>query len=299
MFVSGNFLLSKASSKGYALPAFNTGNLEVSMALFSASEKLRAPLFIQVTEATIAYAGLENIFSIVKQLEKNASVPVCIHLDHGRDFSIIKKCIGFGFKSVMVDASKFSLKKNIALTKKVVLIAKRKNCSVEAEIGALKGPGSDKLTVPKEAKFFVEKTKCDSLAIAIGTSHGAHKFSGKPELDFERLKEIQELVSIPLVLHGASSVPPALVQKCNRFGAKISNAKGVPESNLRKAIKMGIAKINIDTDLRLAFTAGLREFHAKNPKDFDPRNALVHAREIVQQTAEHKIKLFGSKGKAI
>jgi len=300
MFVAAKGLLAKARRKGYALLAFNTTNLEVSKAVFAAAEGMKSPLLIQVTETTARYAGLENIFGIVQQLERNAKPPVCLHLDHGKHFPVIKKALALGFKSIMVDASKYSLKKNIILTKKVVSLAKRRGCSVEAELGSLKRIGSreQNLTDPKEASFFVEKTGCNSLAVAIGTSHGAYKFKGKSKLDFERLKEISELVSIPLVLHGASSVPPALIQKCNRNGAKLSKARGVPEKDLRRAIRLGVAKINIDTDIRLAFTAGLREFHARNPKDFDPRNALGHAQLLTQKVAEQKIALFDAKGKA-
>ncbi len=300
MFKQAVSLLRQAKKGRYALPSFNTSNLEVSKAIFQAAEKTKSPLMIQVTESTIRYAGLENVFGIVQEFERNAKVPVCVHLDHGKHLSLIKNCIDIGFKSVMVDASKYSLKKNIAITKKVVLMAKSKGCSVEAELGALKRLGSSDshLTDPQEAKFFVEKTNCDSLAVAIGTSHGAHKFKGKSKLDFSRLKEINELVSVPLVLHGASSVPKELVQKCNRFGAKISKAKGVSETDLKKAIKFGVAKINIDTDLRLAFTAGMREFYAKNPKDFDPRNALLLAQDLTQKVCVHKLVLFGAKGKA-
>jgi len=300
MFKAANPLLRKARKRHYALPAFNTANLELSLALFAASGKMKSPLFVQVTEKTIAYAGLENVFGIVKQLESRAKQPVCIHLDHGKRLPIIKKAIGLGFKSVMVDASSFPFKKNVSLTKKVVSLASRKNCSVEAELGSLKRIGSDEesLTDPRQARKFVEETGCDSLAVAIGTSHGAYKFGGKPKLDFARLLEIRETVQVPLVLHGASSVPKELVDKCNKFGAKLKQTQGVPENSLKKAIRLGISKINIDTDLRLAFTAGLREFHAKNPKAFDPRKAFAHAQGLVQKTAERKIALFGSKGKA-
>ena len=292
--------MKKARRQHYALPAFNTANLELSRAIFLAAERMKTPLIIQVTEATAAYAGLENIFGIVQQLEKNSKIPVCLHLDHGKRLPLIKKAISLGFKSVMVDASKFSLKKNIAVTKKVVSMARRRDCSVEAELGSLKRIGSKQqhLTSPKEARLFVEKTGCDSLAVAIGTSHGAYKFRGKPKLDFERLEEISRLVSVPLVLHGASSVPKSLVQKCNRFGARLKSTVGVPEKDLRKAIRLGVSKVNIDTDLRLAFTAGLREFHAKNRRDFDPRNALSHAQLLVQRVAEQKLALFGARGKA-
>jgi fructose-bisphosphate aldolase class II len=254
---------------------------------------------VSVTESTIEYAGLETIISLVKQLESCSKVPVCIHLDHGKSPKTISKCISLGFKSVMVDASRLPFKKNVAFTKKFVRPAHKRDCSVEAELGALKRIGPDQhLTDPKEARLFVEKTGCDALAVAIGTSHGAYKFSGKPKLDFARLLEIKEHVSIPLVLHGASSVPKGLVEKANRFGARLKKTQGVPESDLKKAIRLGVAKINIDTDLRLAFTAGLREFHSRNPRDFDPRNALGHARSLVQKTAEEKLALFGASGKA-
>ena len=298
MFIQGKPLLKKAYGRHYAFPSFNTANLEVSKALLAAAERMKSPLLIQITESTIRYAGVNNIYGIVEQLEKEAKVPVCVHLDHGKHLPIIKKCLSLGFKSIMVDASKYPLKKNIALTKKVVSMARRKNCSVEAELGALKRVGSGTLTDPDEAKEFVKKSGCDYLAVAIGTSHGAHKFEGKAKLDFERLKEIKENVSVPLVLHGASSVPADLVRKCNKFGAKLSKTKGVPEKDLKKTIKLGVTKINIDTDLRLAFTAGLREFHAKQPKNFDPRKAMGLAMQYTQEVAEHKIALFGAKNKA-
>jgi len=298
MFVKGSTLLKKAYRGHYAFPSFNTANLEVSKALLAAAERMNAPLMIQITESTIGYAGAENIYGIVAQLERQARVPVCIHLDHGRHMPVIKKCLSLGFKSVMVDASKYPLKKNIALTKKVVSIAHKRGCSVEAELGALNRIGAGTLTDPEEAREFVKNSGCDCLAVAIGTSHGAHKFEGKAKLDFERLKEIKDLVPVPLVLHGASSVPLDLVKRCNRFGAKLSKTKGVPEKDLKRAIKLGVSKINIDTDLRLAFTAGLREYHSKNPKDFDPRKSLGLAMQYTQEVAEHKIALFGSRNKA-
>lgn len=298
MFVQGKSLLRKAFRGNYAFPSFNTANLEVSKALLAAAERMKSPLMIQITESTIGYAGLEGIYGIVEQLEKESKVPVCIHLDHGRHMPIIKKCISLGFKSVMVDASKYSLRKNIAVTKKVVSMAKKKGCSVEAELGALKRIGSGSLTDPGDAREFVDKSGCDYLAVAIGTSHGAHKFDGKAALDFGRLAEIRENVSVPLVLHGASSVPIGLVKHCNKFGAKLSKTKGVPETDLKKTIELGVSKINIDTDLRLAFTAGLREFHARHPENFDPRGALGLAMQYTREVAEHKIALFGAKNKA-
>ncbi len=298
MFSPAKSLLRKASRKGYAVPAFNTSNLEVTAALFEAAEKAKSPLMIQTTESSIRYAGFENLFSIISTFEKRAGIPVCIHLDHGKDMNIIKKSLKFGYKSIMIDASKYSFKKNIAITKRVVAMAKRKGCSVEAEIGTLGRPGKGDFTVPDEACEFVERTGCDSLAVAIGTSHGAHKFKGTPKLDLQRLKQINEVVSIPLVLHGASSVPKGIVNNANRYGAAIKRAKGVPEGQIKKAIKLGIAKINLDTDLRLAFTASLREFLKKNPSQFDPRKYLASSEDAVKELALGKMALFGSRGKA-
>jgi fructose-bisphosphate aldolase class II len=300
MFISSKTLLRKARRGGYALPAFNTSNLETSKALLAAAEKAKSPLLIQITESTIKYAGLESIFAVVQQLEKHSKVPVCIHLDHGKHLPTIRKCLSLGFRSVMVDASRYSLKKNVAITKKAVSLAKRRGCSVEAELGSLKRIGSrgQNLTDPNQARLFVEATGCDSLAVAIGTSHGAHKFKAGPKLDFERLGEISETVSIPLVLHGASSVPSVLVKKNNQFGARLSSTAGVPDKDIKRAIKLGVSKINIDTDLRLAFSAGIREFHSRKPKDFDPRHALKHASSLVQEVAGQKIAWFGARGRA-
>jgi len=298
MFISSKQLLARAREHGYALPAFNTSNLEVSQALFQAAEKSRAPLLIQTTESTIKYAGLENIFSLVSSLESNSKVPVCLHLDHGKDLKLIKKCLDIGYKSVMIDASHHSFEKNVALTKKVVKLAHRKKASVEAELGTLGEQGKAVLTNPAEAVAFVEKTGCDALAIAIGASHGAHKFAGSPNIDLARLKEISSIVSIPLVLHGASTVPKRLVNKANIYGARIRKAQGIPEKQLRKAVKLGIAKVNIDTDLRLAFTSSLLESLRKNPSKFDPRQHLEKARQAVAEVALEKISLLGCKGKA-
>ncbi|MBN2067196.1 MAG: class II fructose-bisphosphate aldolase family protein [Candidatus Diapherotrites archaeon] len=298
MFVSSKSLLEKAREKHYALPAFNTSNLEMSKALFGAAEQMKAPLLVQTTPSSIEYAGLESIFSIIKTLSKNSKIPACIHLDHGRDLGLVKRCTALGYKSVMIDASRLPFNKNAALTRKAVKIAHWRGCSVEAELGSLGRLGKASLTDASQARLFVKKTGCDSLAVAIGTSHGAYKFKGKPKIDLERLREISELVSVPLVLHGASSVDKKLVKKANRYGAKLGHTAGVPMKDLKRAIKLGAAKINIDTDLRLAFTAALREFHAKNPKDFDPRNALEFAGQSVKKVAAEKIRAFGAKNRA-
>lgn len=299
MFFSSKPLLKKARRYGYALPGFNTSNLEVTQALFKAAHEAKAPLLVQTTESTIKYAGLEAIFSLISSLERQSSVPVCIHLDHGKDIELIKRCLKLGYKSVMIDASRFPFEKNVAITKLVVAFAHRKRASVEAELGTLERPGKANLTDAERAKDFVEKTNCDALAVAIGTSHGAFKFEDAPRLDLERLKEISECVSVPLVLHGGSSVPKAIVNKANVFGALIQKAKGVPEKQVKKAVKLGVAKVNIDTDLRLVFTASLREFLAKNPKEFDLRNYLSQARNAVKELALEKMRLLGCAGKAV
>ncbi|MAG22359.1 MAG: tagatose-bisphosphate aldolase [Candidatus Diapherotrites archaeon] len=298
MFVSSKSLLVKARKKHYALPAFNTSNLEVTQALFEAAQENKCPLIIQTTESAIRYAGLENLFSMITTMEKTAKVPVAIHLDHGRDIKLLKKCLAMGYKSVMIDASKYSFEKNVSITKSIVKIAHKKKASVEAEIGVLGRMGKAELTDPRQAKLFVEQTGCDALAVAIGTSHGAHKFEGKPNIDLQRLEEISELVKIPLVMHGSSSVPKKIVNKANIFGARIKQAKGVSEKQLKKAITLGVAKINIDTDLRLAFTASLREHLNKSPEHFDPRKYLASSREGVKEIVAEKMALFGCRGKA-
>jgi fructose-bisphosphate aldolase class II len=298
MFVSSVGLLRRARKNGYALPGFNASNLEVARALFEAAEESNAPLLIQTTESAIKYAGLRNIFAMFSAMERDSGIPVCLHLDHGRDLKLIKKCLRIGYKSIMVDASSFSFEDNIALTKRVVAMAARKGASVEAELGTLGGMGEAELTEPSEARLFVEKAGCDALAVAIGTKHGAYKFEGSPKIDLGRLKEISEAVSVPLVLHGASTVPKRIVNRANIFGARLKHARGVPERQLRKAVRLGISKVNTDTDLRLAFTASLREYLCKNPAVFDPRKYLSAGKEGVKEIALEKITLLGCRGKA-
>lgn len=228
-----------------------------------------------------------------------------LHLDHSEDFDTAQKCIGAGFTSVMIDGSHLKFEDNIALTKRVVDIAHPKGVSVEAELGRLAGVEESTieekdaiLTDPNVAAEFVEKTEVDALAVAIGTSHGAYKFKIEPKLDFGRLELIKEKVDIPLVLHGASSVPSWIIEKAAKYGAQLEGAKGISEDHIKKAITMGIAKINIDTDLRLAFTATVREVLAKSPKEFDPRKILGPAKEAMKEVVKAKMRLFGSSGKA-
>ncbi len=246
---------------------------------------------------------------LIEAAEKETKLPIAIHLDHGDSFDICKQVIDDGFTSVMIDGSHEQFEKNIEITKQVVDYAHLRNVSVEGELGKLIGEQFDSgeggaiaasavYTEPKQAKEFVERTGCDALAVAIGTSHGAYKFKDEPKLDFERLKEIRKSVNIPLVLHGASSVLPEYVDMCNRYGANIKGSKGVPEEQIKKAIKIVVQKVNIDTDLRIALTAGIRKNLAENPKNFDPREYLSSARELVKEIVKRKIKLLGCDNKA-
>ena len=299
-------LLTLARKGGYAVGAFNINNLEILQAILSAAEGERSPAIIAVSEGAIQYAGMPYLISMVQTAAVQTSIPIALHLDHGKDLEVIRACIENGFTSVMIDGSEFEFEKNIDVTKKVVEMAKGKRVSVEAELGRLKGieekvSVSEKeaiLTDPQAAEDFVKRTEVDALAIAIGTSHGAYKFKGKARLDFERLKEIARRVSIPLVLHGASGVPSSVLERAERFGAKLPGAKGIPDEAIQKAIGLGISKINIDTDLRLSFVGALREVFATKPDEFDPRKILGPGRDAIKQTVQSKMKLFGSSGKA-
>jgi fructose-bisphosphate aldolase class II len=299
-------LLTLARKRGYAVGAFNINNLEILQAVVSAGEAERSPAIIAVSEGAIQYAGMPYLISMVRTAAAQTSIPIALHLDHGKDLEVIRSCIDNGFTSVMIDGSEFEFEKNIEVTKKVVEMAKRKGISVEAELGRLKGieekiSVSEKeafLTDPQAAEDFFKRTGVDALAIAIGTSHGAYKFKGDAKLDFERLKEIARKVSIPLVLHGASGVPSAVLERAERFGAKLPGAKGIPDEAIQKAIGLGISKINIDTDLRLSFVGALREILTTKPDEFDPRKILGPGREAIKQTVQSKMKLFGSSGKA-
>jgi len=299
-------LLNLAKKGGYAIGAFNINNLEILQAIVSAAESEKSPAIIAVSEGAIQYAGLGHIISMTGIAAQMALIPLSLHLDHGKDLNIIQSCIENGFTSVMIDGSHLRFDENIAITKKVVEMAKSKGISVEGELGRLKGieekvSVSDQeayLTDPQAAGEFVKKTEVDALAIAIGTSHGAYKFKGEVRLDFERLREIAATVEIPLVLHGASGVPKPILEKAERFGAKLPGAKGIPDEAIQRAISLGICKINIDTDLRLSFVSALREVLATKPEEFDPRKILGPGREAMKQTVQSKMRLFGSSGKA-
>ncbi|MDH5793306.1 MAG: class II fructose-bisphosphate aldolase family protein, partial [Candidatus Bathyarchaeota archaeon] len=278
---------------------------ESLLAVAEAAVEEKSPVIVAVTPSAIKYAGLAYLAKIVKTAAELAPVPMSLHLDHGENFETVSKCVEAGFTSVMIDGSFLKFEENVALTKRVVDFAHQKGVTVEAELGRLAGVEESTveekeavLTDPNAAKEFVEKTGVDALAVAIGTSHGAYKFKAEPKLDFERLKLIKEKINVPLVLHGASSVPQWIIEKAVKYGAELTGAKGIPEEHVKKAISSGIAKINIDTDLRLAFTATIREFLANSPKEFDPRKILGPAKEAMKEVVKGKMRLFRSSGKA-
>ncbi|MHA1550301.1 MAG: class II fructose-1,6-bisphosphate aldolase [Alphaproteobacteria bacterium] len=308
-FANPRPLFKKALAGKYAIGAFNINNMEMIQGIIQAGEKLKSPIILQISEGAIRYAGLDYLVKLVEIAQKNKKIPIVLHLDHGSHFESCKKCIDAGFSSVMFDGSALSYEENIEITQSVVEYAHKHGVAVEAELGQLKGIEDDVhaeksvFTNPKQALDFVKTTKCDSLAISIGTSHGAYKFSGTPRLDFERFKAIKNLIDhwnsspYPFVLHGSSSVTKEWVSFAEKHGAKLGKAQGVTESLLAKASKIGIAKINIDTDLRLAFTAEIRKSFIENPSNIDPRKYLGISRDSIQKLVEHKIKLFGSENK--
>ncbi|VVB71210.1 Fructose-bisphosphate aldolase class 2 [uncultured archaeon] len=304
MLVNTKKMLLKAQEEGYAVGHFNSSNLETTKAIIEAAVELNSPVIVATSKSAIEYYGLKEIYTTTRELVGKLSIPVALHLDHGPDYNLAKKCLNIGYTSVMIDTSKETFKKNVQITKKVVKYARELNASVEAEIGRLKGiedqisSKEHVLTQPNEALEFVKATDCDSLAIAIGTSHGAYKFKGKTKLDFERLKNIRELVKIPLVLHGASSVYQEEVKKLTKYGGSLKNAHGVSDYELKRAIGYGICKINTDTDLRIAFDMELRKFLKENKSEIDVRKILGNAYGHVKEIVEKKIKIFGSEGKA-
>lgn len=301
MLVKGSDVLNKAMKKRYAVGAFNVYNLESMQAVIRAASHLRSPVIVQTSESAILYSGLKIIAKMIEVAAFSTKIPVVLHLDHGKNITLIKKCLELGYTSIMFDGSEFNFHKNLGLTRKVVDLVHKRGVSVEAELGRIYGQEDNVnsedygYTNPDEAKEFVEKTNVDALAISIGTSHGAFK-QRAGELRFDLLEEVRKRVKIPLVLHGASMVDMAIVKKAELFGLKIEKSKGVSEDDLRKAIKLGISKINIDTDLRIVFTTAMREFMKKHPSDFNPRDALGFAIEEMQKNAEKHIKVFGSEG---
>lgn len=296
-------ILEKAQKGKYAAPHFNINNLEILQGVVQAAVKLKSPLILATSEGAISYAGMEYLYCLVRTAASLSKIPIALHLDHGRDLGIIKKAITIGYSSVMIDGSHLPFAENVKVTRMVVGWAHAQGVSVEAELGTIGGAEdtvrSKKIlyTDPDLAGEFVGKTGCDFLAVAIGTSHGAYKFSGTPRLHLDLLKEIRRKVKIPLVLHGASGVSATLVKEAEKYGAQLDGVSGVPGVQIKKAIALGICKINTDTDLRLAFDAAVRKVVMLQPKDFDPRHILGPAREAIQKVAEERIKLLGSGGK--
>ena len=292
-------MFAKALKADYAVGAFNVNNMEIIQGIVEAAQEENAPLILQVSAGARKYAKPAYLMKLVEAAVLDTGLDIALHLDHGENFDICKKCVDDGFTSVMIDGSKHPFEENIRITKEVVEYAHSKGVVVEAELGKLAGIEDDvnvdiknaTFTDPEEAAEFVERTGVDSLAIAIGTSHGAYKFKGKPNLDFERLKTIHRLIpDTPLVLHGASTVLSEFVDKCNQYGGNIPGAQGVPEDMIKEAAKYGICKVNIDTDLRLALTAEVRKYLSENPAEFDPRKYLGPGRDAIRSMVSHKIK---------
>ena len=283
-------MFKKAYEGGYSIGAFNISDLEQLQGVLEACKERNSAVIIQASKSAISYAGIDTLVELVKAASEEIGVDCALHLDHGPNFEMAKKCIDAGFTSVMIDGSHLDYEENVAITKQVVEYAHPKNVTVEAELGVLAGTEDDvtsdvhKYTEPDQAVDFVNRTGVDSLAIAIGTSHGAFKFKGEAKLRFDILEEIQsKLPNYPIVLHGASAVDQDAVATCNKFGGDIAGAKGVPVEMLRKASEMAVCKINMDTDLRLAMTAAIRKFMAENPKEFDPRKYLGAGRDAIKE----------------
>jgi len=299
-------MFKKAYEGGYAIGAFNINNMEVIQGIIEAGAETRSPLILQVSKGARDYAKTIYLRKLMEAACTETDLPIAFHLDHGDSFELCKDCVDNGFTSVMIDASHYSFEENIAITKKVVEYAHDHGVVVEAELGKLAGieehvvSDSHQFTDPDEVEEFVSRTGVDSLAIAIGTSHGAYKFKGKAELRFDILEEVSKrLPQFPIVLHGASSVPQEFVELIDKYGGNVKGAQGVPEDLLRKAASMAVCKINIDSDIRLAITASIRKHFAEHPEHFDPRQYLKPARAAVKDMVKRKIiNVLGSDGKA-
>lgn len=308
--VTSTEMFKKAYEGGYAIGAFNVNNMEIVQGITEAAKEVNAPLILQVSSGARKYANHTYLMKLVEAAIIETNLPICLHLDHGDTFELCKSCIDGGFTSVMIDGSHHSFEDNIALTKKVVDYAHERGVVVEGELGRLAGiedavnvsDADASYTDPAQVEEFVSKTGVDSLAIAIGTSHGAYKFKPgqKPQLRFDVLEKIEKrLPNFPIVLHGASSVIPEFVEMINSNGGKMPDAIGIPEEMLRKAASMAVCKINIDSDLRLAMTGSIRKYFAENPGHFDPRQYLSPARAAIKELVKNKIvNVLGSNGKA-
>ena len=301
-------MFEKSMKEHFAIGAFNVNNMEIIQGIVDAAAKENSPVILQASSSAIKYARIPYLMKMIEAALEEHDIPIALHLDHGPDFETCKMCIDSGFTSVMIDGSKYDFEENVALTKQVVDYAHAHGVVVEAELGKLAGIEDDvnvadsdaMYTDPEQAREFVERTGCDSLAIAIGTSHGAYKFKGEAKLRFDILAKIKELIpNTPIVLHGASAVIPELVEMCNTYGGNIPGAKGVPDEMLHEASLSGVSKINVDTDLRLAMTGAIRKVFAEDPSAFDPRKYLTPARALVEETVSHKIRdVFRSSNKA-
>lgn len=308
MMTSPKTMLAHARRHGYAIGAFNINNLEILQGVVEAAVEERAPIIVQTSQGAIEYAGMLMLGAMVHTIARNADIPIALHLDHGTNIALVLEAIDSGlYTSVMVDASRFPLDENIRITKSVVARAHARKIFVEAELGAIPGKEDQVdvsnreafLTRPEEAKHFVKETQCDALAVSIGTKHGVKKFlSAHMRLDIERLRTIASVVKKPLVLHGASSMYRDLKNVAETYGADLSTAFGVPDSQLKKAIAHGIAKINTDSDVRIAFTGAIDKYMTRHPNNMDPRLYLGEGRDAVRRVAARKMRLFGSSGKA-
>ena len=304
--VTNRELLQKGFREGYAVGAFNINNMEFLRAVATAAAEERSPVIIAISEGAIKYAGFEVLVSMVRTVASMTPAPMSLHLDHGKDPAVIRQCIEGGFTSVMIDASDKEFSENVRVTKSVVDAAGARGVSVEAELGRLAGiedvvsvaERDAILTDPTQAAEFAKRTGVDSLAVSVGTSHGAYKFKGESVLAIERIKQIRDMTGIPLVLHGASGVSQVIVGKASQYGAVLGKPAGVPDDSIREAIRFGVAKVNIDTDMRLAFMASLRETLSTKTAEFDPRKILGPARDAITEVVRGKMKLFGSSGRA-
>ncbi|NLE29248.1 MAG: class II fructose-1,6-bisphosphate aldolase [Phycisphaerae bacterium] len=305
-------MFAAANQNGFAIGAFNVNNMELLQGIVDACKEKNAPLILQISKGARKYANMKYLMALINVAVQESGLPIVVHLDHGDTFELCKQCIDEGFTSVMIDGSHHPYEENIKLTKQVCDYAHSQKVyvSVEAELGRLGGIEEDVvgvkeedlhkfLTDPDQAEDFIKQTGCDSLAVACGTSHGAYKFKTAPKLAFDLLETLtKRMPGYPLVMHGSSSVPQELIEQINKFGGSMPNAMGVPEEALTQAGKLGVAKINIDTDLRLALTATIRKVFVEKPSEFDPRNYLGPAREAVKNLVAHKVEILGCAGKA-
>ena len=301
-------MFEKSIAEKFAVGAFNINNMEFVQGIMDAAAEENSPVILQTSSSAIKYARIPYLRKMIEAGLEEHDIPVALHLDHGPDFETCKLCVDNGYTSVMFDGSKYDFEENIELTKQVVDYAHEHGVVVEAELGKLAGVEDDvnvaendaMYTDPEQALDFVQRTGCDSLAIAIGTSHGAYKFKGEARLRFDILEKVKELMpNVPIVLHGASTVIPEYVEMCNKYGGNMPGAKGVPDEMLHEASMRGVSKINVDTDLRLAMTAAIRKVFVETPEQFDPRKYLGPGRDFIKETVKHKIRdVFGSSNKA-